>query len=133
MEIKINKDVGSYEPKVVGPFTTRQAVCLMIGIPICIGIYKYGSAILPADAVSFLLLIPAAITWLFGWKKPYGMPMEKFIKSIFMNIILAPRNRIYKTERKPSFSERESQEEQKVSQEKVKRSRKYKRSPDGIE
>lgn len=138
MEIQINKDVGSYEPKIIGPFTTRQAVCLMIGVPVCIGIYKYGSAFLPADAVSFLLLIPAAITWLFGWMKPYGMPMERFVKSIFVNMILAPGNRSYKTEQTHEklssyCAQTELQKEQKVSSHRANKSQKYKRSPDGIE
>ncbi len=136
MEIQINKDVGSYEPKVIGPFTIRQAVCLLIGSPICIAIYKYGSMFLPADAVSFFLLVPAAATWLFGWLKPYGMPMERFLKSIFINMILAPGNRTYKTEHKEhamSFAEEEGLCERKASAQKAQRKKKYKRSPDGVE
>lgn len=137
MEIKINKDVGSYTPKVIGPFTTRQAVCLLIGAPVCIAIYKYASAYLPADAVSFLLIIPAAITWLFGWVKPYGIPMEKFLKSTFVNLILAPGNRIYKTELQkeklsPYSAQAELQKEKKVSLHKREKSHKCKHSPDGI-
>lgn len=136
MEIQINKDVGSYEPKVIGPFTVRQALCLLIGSPICVAIYKYGSMFLPADAVSFILLVPAAATWLFGWLKPYGMPMERFLKSIFVNMILAPGNRTYKTKQKEyakSFAEAETQHERKTSAHKAEKKPKYKRSPDGVE
>ena len=133
MEIKINKEVNSFEPKVIGPFTIRQAVCVFLAVPICLWFYKKGSAFLPSDIVDFLLLIPAAITWLFGWKKPYGMPMEKFLKSIFVNVILASGNRIYKTEKQLSFADTELRREQKTSLHKAKKSPTYKRSPDGVE
>ncbi len=127
MEIQINKDVGSYEPKLIGPFTIRQSICLVIGAPISIGIYKYGAQFLPADAVSFLTFFPAVLVWLFGWTKPYGMPPERFLKSILVNMVLAPGNRIHQTDFLPdqSFAETEKAAEKKKA--------KYRRSPEGIE
>ena len=38
-----------------------------------------------------------AVPCAFGFVKPYGMPTEKFLKSIFINRIIAPQKRPYKT------------------------------------
>lgn len=136
MEIHINKDVGNYEAKVVGPFTLRQAGCLALAAPVCIWLYNGTSAFLPSDAAGFLTFIPALLAWLFGWKKPYGMPMEKFLKSIFVTMVLAPSNRKYKTinrhENALSFIEEESLRVEKTSLHKAEKKQKYKRSQDGI-
>lgn len=98
IEININKDVGSYEAKLIWQFTARQTICVAIAAPICWFIYKNAAPVLSGDTAGFLMLIPAAIAFLFGWRKPYGMPMEKFIESVFVNMALAPSHRKYKTE-----------------------------------
>lgn len=98
IEIHINKDVGSYEAKLIGPFTARQTVCIAVAAPFCYLIYKIATPIIGIDAAGFLICIPAVIAWSFGWLKPYGMHTEKFVASVFVNTVLAPANRKYKTE-----------------------------------
>lgn len=98
IEIRINKDVGSYEPKIVGPLTARQSVCVASAAPVCIGIYQALSPVLGVDVAGVLVAIPAALAWLFGWYKPYGMKTEQFIRSVFVNMVLAPTTREYRTE-----------------------------------
>ena len=68
IEVRVTSELSGYEPKIIGPFTGRQLVCV------------------------------AFIGWLFGWYEPYGMKTEKFLKSIFITRILAPSIRRYKTE-----------------------------------
>lgn len=97
IEIRINKDVGSYEAKFIGPFTMRQSITLLIALPICYGIYYFVSPLLGVDAAGFLICIPASVAVLFGWIKPYGMPMEKFIRTAWVNNVLAPSRRKYKS------------------------------------
>lgn len=98
IEIHINKDVGSYEAKFIGPFTMRQTICVAIAAPICWFIYTTVSPKVSGDAAGFLMFIPAVIAWIFGWTKPYGMRPEMFVRSIFINMVLAPANRKYKTD-----------------------------------
>lgn len=98
IEIKITKEIGNYEPKFLGPFTLRQSICICIGAPICYGIYQVLSPIMTPDLAGFFCAIPGGIAALFGWVKPYGMKTEKFIQSVFVNMVLAPTNRRYKTE-----------------------------------
>jgi len=97
IEIRITNEIGSYEPKFIGPFTLRQVICLAVGAFFCYAIYIVTFPYLPFDVAGFLCCIPAAIAVLFGWVKPYGMRMEKFIKSVAVNILLAPTHRRYKT------------------------------------
>jgi len=98
IEIRITKEIRDYEPKIVGPFTMRQAICLLIGAPICYFIIKFLSPIFTIDVAAFFCVIPAGIGFAFGWAQPYGMKMEKFLKSIFVNRILAPTYRAFKIE-----------------------------------
>lgn len=141
IEIQINKDVGSYEAKFVGPFTMRQTICVAIAAPICWAIYKFMSPLVSGDVAGFMIAIPAGIAWLFGWTKPYGMRPEKFIRSIFINMVLAPANRKYKTNNsyidipvseeksaQPNSSENSGKQ---VSGKKQKKPR-YKVSPDAV-
>lgn len=97
IEIRINKDVGSYQAKFMGPFTMRQTVCVAIAAPFCWGIYFGLSPILTTDIAGFLVFIPATIAAMFGWLKPFGMPMERFLKSVFITMFLAPACRKYVT------------------------------------
>lgn len=97
IEIHINKDVGSYDAKLIGPFTARQSICIAVAAPICWLIYKSLSPVITPDAAGFVTAIPAAVAWAFGWLKPYGMRTEKFVQSVFINMVLAPTHRKYKT------------------------------------
>ena len=96
IKVPLNKDVGSYEAKFVGPFTLRQSLCILAAAPVCWGIYSGLTPILGGDIAGFLVLFPAALCWLIGWYKPYGMHTEKFIRSIFITTVLAPAHRKYK-------------------------------------
>lgn len=97
IEIHINKDVGSYEAKFIGPFTMRQTFCVAIAAPVCWYIYKTLSPIVSSDAAGFIMFLPAVVAWVFGWTKPYGMRPEMFVRSIFINMVLAPAIRKYKS------------------------------------
>lgn len=77
IKVPLNKDVGSYEAKFVGPFTLRQSLCVLAAAPVCWGIYSGLTPILGGDIAGFLVLFPAALCWLIGWYKPYGMHTEK--------------------------------------------------------
>lgn len=97
IEIKITKELGNYEPKFIGPLTLRQVICLIIAFPAAYGTYRGLSPIISSDIAGIFCMLIGAIPCLFGWVKPYGMHTEKFLKSIFVNVILAPQKRKYKT------------------------------------
>lgn len=97
IEIRVTKEIQDFEPRIIGPLTFRQMICVGIGAPICYMILKYLSPILTVDVAAFFCFIPAGIAYAMGWAQPYGMKMEKFLQSIFINRLLAPAIRKYKT------------------------------------
>lgn len=135
VEIKIPKEIRKYEAKAVGPFTLRQLICLLICMPICVGLYILVKPYIGVDLAGFIVILPAAVGWLFGWYKPYGMPFEKYMKTVFVNSFLAPAKRVYKTENyyadvlKEIALEEEQQEQMADGKNnRKKKQKKYKRS-----
>ncbi|MBQ8598894.1 MAG: PrgI family protein [Oscillospiraceae bacterium] len=96
VEIRITRELGDFAPKLVGPFTGRQCLCLVCAAVPCYLIYTQLKKYLPIDVVGFLCVIPAGIAVAFGWIRPYGMKMEAFLRSIFITSVLAPAIRRYK-------------------------------------
>lgn len=97
IEVPITKEITEYEPNLIGPFTFRQCICIAFCAPSCYFIIKYLSPYITTSVAMYFCFLPAAVAYLFGWAKPYGMRIEKFIKSVFVTRILAPQNRKYKT------------------------------------
>lgn len=98
IEMKIPKEINKYEAKFIGPFTLRQTVCLGICLPVGVGLFILSKPYIGSDLAGFLVVPPAAIGYLFGWYKPYGMKFEKYLKTAFINSFVAPSKRLYKTE-----------------------------------
>lgn len=98
IEIRVPKEIKQYEAKLIGPLTMRQSVICAIFTPICVLTYHVVRSFASFDAACFAVMLPAALIALFGWVRPYGMKMEVFLRSIFINIVIAPSKRPYVTE-----------------------------------
>lgn len=107
IEIEIPSDIKEYEPKFIGPFSVRQAICL-IGIA---GTMAGGYILINQFMQNGLrVIIPLLLTlpWiLIGYYKPYGMKFEDYAKSQLYTSILPPKKRLYKTENLYSKFEKE--------------------------
>ena len=125
IEIKIPKEVTKFEPKLIGPFTVRQSVVLLIIVPIISVIYMQLSKQLDSAICAYLCVPIAAIGALFGWIKPYGLPFEKYLSSVFIGSVLAPAVRVYKTENYYDILSKQAMTPEK-SKEKTKRVKKGK-------
>ena len=99
IEKEIPKDIKQYEPKLMGPFTTRQVFCLIPAMAIGIGLFFGLQNFLTVDVRLFVITFVAVPFFFLGWYKPYNLPFEKFIKSIFISTVLSPPHRKYKTSR----------------------------------
>lgn len=96
IEAQIPKDIRKYESKLVGPFTLRQLICFLIGCGCAFLGYKFIGPIFGSNnsvTVAFFLAIPAIA---FGWVKPYGMTLEKFLQTALISNFIAPKHRKYK-------------------------------------
>jgi len=97
IEIKVTKEIGNYEPKFIGPFTTRQAIVFGSCGAAAILMYRAASTFLPSSMAWYACMLPGAVAVLFNTPF-YGMRFEEFIKSVFINVFLAPTYRRYRTE-----------------------------------
>lgn len=104
IEIQMTKEISNYKAKFIGPLTMRQTFCFVLAAIVCVLLFNYAAPIITKEVTLCLCLIPAAMAAAFGWLEPYGMTMEKFVQSVFINMVLAPHNRKYKTENNFSFS-----------------------------
>lgn len=93
IEIRIPKDVRKYEPKLIGPFNKRQAICLGIFTPVMLVLFNIVSPFFGNTIAAYTCFPVAGLAYLFGWVKPYGMGFEQFLASTFINNMLAPSNR----------------------------------------
>lgn len=91
------KDTDKYEAKFIGPLSTRQTICGVIGAAFAItGYFLTRNAL---GDVAFFIGVLAGFPWfLCGFYKPHNIPFEKFAKSVFISMFLAPAKRRYKTE-----------------------------------
>jgi len=94
LEIEMSRDIKDFQPKVAGPFTLRQIVCLLLSLAYGVPLFF----ILSGDIVTRIMIALFAMVpvLLCGWFKVYDEPFEKFIKIIIYNKFVKPVKRKYK-------------------------------------
>jgi hypothetical protein len=97
---RTQKDIGNYEPKFIGPFTTRMAIFTAAGVVIGggLGLILQGTGLFDTMTVAILVLIIAIGFAIFGKAKPYDMHMEDYLKQMYQYRVQSPAKRYYKTE-----------------------------------
>lgn len=98
IEVEILKDVKGYEPKLFGPFTVRQSVCLALAAVVVAPVAWQLSKIFVSQAVIVIGGVLAAPFIVCGFKKIYGMPAEVFAMQYIKMQIMCPATRKYKTQ-----------------------------------
>lgn len=91
LSVAVHKDIGEYQPKVVGKMTGRTLVSIAgaLGMSLASGLYMY--FVLGMDPGDNMMIIYAVSLpfWCCGFVRPHGMPFEKFaplwIKANFTN------------------------------------------------
>ena len=93
IEVEMSKDIRECEPKLIGPFTKRQIVCLIIafayGVPLYL-LFKGIENITLRIFVTIALMSPAIAC---GWMELYGFHLEQFVVYIFKTRFLRPKKR----------------------------------------
>ena len=99
LEIPILKEIRAYETKLVGPFSLRGLICMLVATAGAYGSYFIQTKLIGlSQPVGQLILIAAIPGVLFLVLKPYGLPLEKYLKSSFIDAFVAPKQRPYKQE-----------------------------------
>ena len=95
---RTQKDIGSYEPKFIGPLTLRQSIAVGIGVILCVFacylLKDFGMDMTTMFFICFIIMAPFVI---FGFVKPYGMKAEEFVKEYYEYHIRRPNIRKYET------------------------------------
>ena len=124
--IPIPKDIREYEPKFVGPFTFRQAICIVAAGLIEFGGVKFQTEVMHLPVASYIPpLILVAIPLFFGWGEiTLHMKPETYLRMVLFNMINVPKNRPYKS--RNMFDQYEEPKEKEAEPvQKEKRSRQY--------
>lgn len=98
IEREILKDSKQYKPKLIGNFTSRQVVCLLIGTAVALPLGYFLNKIFVTTFAVFIAGCVAAPIYICGWAEPYGIPLEKFVVKVVKNLILCPSSRKYESE-----------------------------------
>lgn len=96
IEREILKDIQSYKPKFIGPFTLRNlagiGLSLAIGLPTFFFLNQYFIKTF-SFFISALLATPICAC---GFCEIYGLPLEKFIYTVIKTFLFSPRQRKFK-------------------------------------
>ena len=122
IEIEVNQDIREYKTKLIGPFTTRQVICLILGGTTVIGAYNLLQPYLTSDTTTFVCMILAVpIILMSGIFEPHGMKMEDFLRASFVSLVLSPTVRKYELEN--SYNKQLMEERKKKKKKKRKKSK----------
>lgn len=98
IEVSILKDIRAYETKLIGPLSLRSTILAGVaGLGAYIA-YFVQNNLLGITPMSIFIAIGALPGAMFLVLKPCGLPLEKYIKSAFVDAVLAPKYRPYKQE-----------------------------------
>lgn len=122
IEIEVNQDIREYKTKLIGPFTTRQVICLILGGTTVIGAYNLLQPYLTSDTTTFVCMILAVpFILMSGIFEPHGMKMEDFLRASFVSLVLSPTVRKYELEN--SYNKQLMEERKKKKKKKRKKSK----------
>ena len=122
IETKVPMDVRSYKAKLIGPFSTRQLICITIAV--ALDAFLFLAVITPLNipvrlAVFVLVFIDVPIVSFIV--EPMGLPMEKYIKNVLFRSLIAPTKRKAKTSTTVMHSTKYTAKEVKASKKKMRK------------
>lgn len=96
IEVPMTDDIRKYQPKILGPFTLRQLICVILAAVAAIPLWGLINLEI-SDKVLVLCAIVFPIIAC-GWIKMDGLPFEKLIFRMIYFYCLTPKKRKYVTE-----------------------------------
>lgn len=97
IEIEIPNNVSEYKPKFLFNLTGRQFTAVLLTAVAIFLDFKFLEPFVGETIAVIIAIIPALCGACFGWIEPYGMPFEKYLKSVLFQAVLAPHIRKVKT------------------------------------
>ena len=100
IETQVPKDVSVYEAPLIGPLTSRQAICVAAAAAVEYIYYTIVNTIglnLDTNNLICIGMVLAAPILYMAVGKPYGMRAETYIYNYLLPSMVAPKNRVYET------------------------------------
>ena len=100
IETQVPKDVSVYEAPLIGPLTSRQAICVAAAAAVEYIYYTIVNTIglnLDNNTLICIGMVLAAPILYMAVGKPYGMRAETYVYNYLLPSMVAPKNRVYKT------------------------------------
>lgn len=80
LSVAVHKDIGEYQPKIIGKMTSRTLVSIAgaLSASVACGLYMY--FVLGLNPGDYMMVIYAVSLpfWACGFVRPHGMPFEQF-------------------------------------------------------
>ena len=93
IQVEIPNSVSEYKAKFIAGLTGKQvALICFAGFAIFLD-FKFIKPYLGETVALAIAVIPAFLAAAFGWSNPYGMPFDKFLKSVVLQSVVAPKVR----------------------------------------
>ena len=100
IETQVPKDVSVYEAPLIGPLTSRQAICVAAAAAVEYIYYTIVNTIglnLDTNTLICIGMVLAAPILYMAVGKPYGMRAETYIYNYLLPSMVAPKNSVYET------------------------------------
>ena len=100
IETQVPKDVSVYEAPLIGPLTSRQAICVAAAAAVEYIYYTIVNTIglnLDTNTLICIGMVLAAPILYKAVGKPYGMRAETYIYNYLLPSMVAPKNSVYET------------------------------------
>ena len=100
IETQVPKDVSVYEAPLIGPLTSRQAICVAAAAAVEYIYYTIVNTIglnLDTNTLICIGMVLAAPILYMAVGKPYGLRAETYIYNYLLPSMVAPKNRVYET------------------------------------
>lgn len=80
LSVPVHKDVGEYQPKIIGKLTLRSLVCtaLALVVAVAVGAYSWFVLGISTDYSQYVIFAAALPVWAAGFWRPKGMMPEEF-------------------------------------------------------
>ena len=88
IEIEIPNNVSEYKPKFLFNLTGRQFTGVLLTAVAILLDFKFLESYVGETIAVIIAIIPAFCAACFGWVEPYGMPFEKYLKSLKKGYII---------------------------------------------
>ena len=87
LSVPVHKDIGEYEPKIIGKMTARTLICVLgaLGLSVIAGLYMY--FVIGVNPRDYMMVIYALSLpfWACGFLRPHGMKFEQFAMYWFLH------------------------------------------------